>query len=61
MRQQCIHSEMPSIATLESYTSTTSLSDMKQTYSDLEAPRDISVWKMASEVPSTTPTAIIAG
>ncbi|KAK8263413.1 hypothetical protein V6Z11_D12G041000 [Gossypium hirsutum] len=29
--------------------------------SDLEGPRDISVWKMASEVPSTTPTAMIAG
>lgn len=31
------------------------------TYSDLKGPRDITVWKMASEVPSTTPTAIIAG
>ncbi|TYH52678.1 hypothetical protein ES332_D09G045300v1 [Gossypium tomentosum] len=30
-------------------------------YSDLEGPRDISVWKMASEVPSTTPTTMIAG
>lgn len=32
-----------------------------ETYSDLEGPRDMRVWKMASEVPSTTPTAIIAG
>lgn len=31
------------------------------THSDLEGPSDMSVWKMASEVPSTTPTAIIAG
>lgn len=31
------------------------------TYSDLEGPRDINVWKMASEDPSITPTAMIAG
>lgn len=34
---------------------------MSSTYSDLEEPRDITVWKIASEVPSTTPTAISAG
>lgn len=34
---------------------------VQKTYCDLEGPRDISVWKIASEVPSTTPTAIIAG
>lgn len=33
----------------------------QQSYSDLEGPRDIRVRKMASEVPSSTPTAIIAG
>jgi len=30
-------------------------------YSDLDWPRDIRVWKTASEFASTTPTAIIAG
>ena len=33
----------------------------QQSYSDLEGPRDIRVRKMASDVPSSTPTAIIAG
>ena len=32
-----------------------------KTYSDLEDPTDIRVWKMSSEVPSSTPTAIITG
>jgi hypothetical protein len=32
-----------------------------KTYSDLEGSRDIRVLKIASEVPSITPTAIIAG
>lgn len=31
------------------------------TYSDLDGPRDITVWKIASEVASTTPMAITAG
>ena len=35
--------------------------DTVATYSDLEGPRDINVWKIASEDPSMTPTAIIAG
>jgi hypothetical protein len=33
----------------------------QQSYSDLEGPRDIRVRKIASEVPSIAPTAIIAG
>lgn len=33
----------------------------RESYSDLEGPRDMRVLKTASEVPSTTPTAMIAG
>lgn len=35
--------------------------NLQQSHSDLEGPRDMTTRKIASEVPSTTPTAIIAG
>lgn len=34
---------------------------IKESYSDLDEPRDIRVRKISSEVPQTIPTAIIAG
>lgn len=35
--------------------------NLQHSYSDLAGPRDMTARKMVSEVPSTTPTAIIAG